>query len=344
MKSLIKCLVILVFVIIAVCPLSCRLTEKGITLYNVNNYECPRIENFSITGSENALLCFSKKVSLDGCTVYPEIGSVSCSQKNCSPGENLFIYEITFCRRCNAGEKYSLTGIAADSIGNSLTFSLPFKGFNENIPVLEISEIHPKYTSSKRKAGTVYKGEYVEFLVKSCGNLAGLELRSAHDGMDKVYEFPAVEVRKGEIIVVHLRSKTEGAVSELEENLSLSTEYYSSDEARDLWAENDSSRLGDDMDVLCLVNSFTEELIDGVCYAKSDLTEWKDDFMAGMAQKLNDSGLWKGTCVSEAVCIDGLTPSKSIVKIESGRSASCWTVSKASGETPGKIDFDITIE
>lgn len=344
MKSLIKCFVILTFVIICVCPLSCRLTERGITLYNVNSYECPEIDAFSVTGSENALISFSKKVSLSGCAVTPEIGSVSCFLKDSPSGEKNFEYEVLFSQRCDAGKKYALIGIATDSIGNSLTFSLPFKGYNENIPVLEISEVHPKYASSKRKSGTVYKCEYVEFLVRSDGNLAGLELRSAHDGPDKAYEFPAIEVRRGEIIVVHLRSKTEGAVSELEENLNLSEEYYSSESARDLWAENDSSRLGDDMDVISLVNSFTEELIDGVCYSKSDSAEWKDDFMAGAAKKLNDSGLWNGSSVSDAACIDGLTPSKSIVRIAGGKSASSWEVSKAGGETPGKIDFDIMIE
>lgn len=344
MYSFIKAVVITGIVLFIVSPVSCRLSEKGIMLYCVEDYECPVIKAFCVTGAETASITFSKNVNLQNCSVVPEILVVSSKLSCVSEDKEYWVYDISFDRKCTAGTDYKFMGIVKDSIGNSLTFSLPFKGFNENIPELEITEIHPKYTSSKRKSGILYKGEYVEFLVRTDGNLAGVELRSAYDGIDKVYEFPAVEVRKGEVVVVHLRSKTEGAVNELEEKLNLSTEYYSSDTARDLWEEGDSSHLGDDMDVICLVNSFTDEFIDGVCYAKSDSTEWKTDFMASMAKRLKESGVWNGSSVSEAICIDGLTASKSIIKREKGKSADFWTVSDANGETPGKIDFDITIE
>ncbi|MBQ5999521.1 MAG: hypothetical protein IJL70_08645 [Treponema sp.] len=344
MFSFIKAFVISGIVLFLVSPVSCRLSEKGITLYCVEDYECPKIKAFGVTGAETASITFSKEVNLHNCSVSPGVLVVSSELSCALEDEKLWVYDISFDRKCTAGTDYKFIGIVKDSLGNSLTFSLPFKGFNENVPDLEITEIHPKYSAAKRKTGTVYKTEYVEFLVKSDGNLAGVELRSANDGMDKVYKFPAVEVRRGEIVLVHLRTKSEVAVSELGNELNLSTEYYSSDNARDLWAENDSARLGDDIDVICLVNSFTEEIIDGICYAKSDFTEWKDDFMAEMAKKLKELDLWNAETVSESICIDGITSSKSIIKTGIGKTAADWTVSESGRETPGKIDFQIIME
>jgi len=91
---------------------------------------------------------------------------------------------LPFARRTHRAlwrriKKYHLRGIAEDEAGNSLTFSLPLEGLNYEIPELEITEVHNRKGTAKDKSVPYPKEEFIEVLVRSDGNLAGLELFSA---------------------------------------------------------------------------------------------------------------------------------------------------------------------
>ena len=195
-----------------------------------------------------------------------------------------------------------------------------------------MTEIHPKYA----KITSGFKCEYVEFVARSSGNLSGLEIVSGYDGEDKKYTFPAVQVNEGDFIVVHLRSKGEGCVSELSDKLNLSTAKYSSDSARDLWADNEDARLGDESDVVVLRKVSNGEILDAVLYATSETTDWKKDFQKELATKVVDNKKWQpdGSTTSATV-IDGITAAKSLVKLGKDNSATSWSVTDSSAETPG---------
>ncbi len=341
LKDILKSLVISLVVLAAIFPVSCKVTEQGIVLVNTNDYVFPKLDSYYVTGEKSLRLVFSEKVNLDSCILTPEI-FISEKRMETSEGcSGLCFYDLEFAEKFAVGADYKFYGEVTDRIGNTLSFSVPFTGFNGSLPEMEITEVHPRYTSSKLVSGVAYKCEYIELLVKKAGNLAGLELYSANDGSEKSYKFPAIEVSENEIILVHLRTKEEGSVSELGTDLAISTARYSSNAARDLWQENENSRLGNEMDVILLRNTRDSAVLDAFCYAPSSALDWKSVEMSEAVLSAVSAGLWDSDSVSSAVCSDGMTATKSFVKIAEGLAAgkNLWELSKTSGETPGVLDF-----
>lgn len=336
--QLFKVVLITSIVSFAVSPFSCRATEEGIILID-ENYSCPKIENFYVTGENTARIVFDQKIRLKEFSMNPEI-SVEKTEISCSEIENsLCLVDVVFSENLAIGKTYNFYGEVCDNLGNSLTFSLPLLGFNAKIPDLLITEVHPKYSSGTNSSGKYFKCEYVELLALSDGNLSGLELLSANDGAEKSFVFPAVEVSKGEIIIAHFRKKEENALSELDSDLSLSKAKYSSDLARDLWAENESARLGDTSDVIVLRNSKDESIIDCVCYADVSVADWKSEEMKRTAELAVAAGKWTDTSIDGAVRMEKMTATKSLERISAGNAADCWRLSSTSGETPGILQF-----
>ncbi len=326
-------------IVLAVCgPLSCKATEEGIILVD-DSYSCPKIEDFFVTGENSARIVFDQKIDFKGFSLNPAV-SVENVKVECSEAEkSLCLVDVIFSENLRIGEKYNFYGEVYDNIGNSLTFSLPLLGFNGRTPDVEITEIHPKYSSGTNSAGKYFKCEYVELRVLSDGNLSGMELYSASDGAAKNFVFPAVEVSRGEIVIVHLRKKEDSAVNELGGDLALSKTKYSSDNARDLWAENESARLGDEMDVVLLRKSVGGDIADSVCYAPEDAAEWKTEEMKNAARMAFEAGKWDNPEIAGAVKIAKMTASKSIERIADESFAASWRVSATSGETPGKVAY-----
>ncbi len=326
-------------VVLFVCgPISCRATEEGIIIVD-DSYSCPKIEDFYVTGENSARIVFDQKVEFKGFSLNPAVSVEKVNVESSESEKCLCLVDVVFSENLQVGEKYSLYGEVSDKIGNSLTFSLPLLGFNGRIPDVEITEIHPKYTSGTNSSGKYYKCEFIELRILSDGNLSGLELYSAYDGEEKKYVFPVLDVFRGEIIIVHLRKKDESAVNELGSDLSLSKSKYSSDNARDLWAENESARLGDEMDVILLRNSGNGTVIDCVCYADESVLEWKSDEMKNAAKIAFESGKWNNSGVEGAVRFSKLTASKSIERIAEECAAESWRMTATSKETPGEVAY-----
>ena len=167
-------------------------------------------------------------------------------------------------------------------------------------------------------------------------NLLGLEIFSASDGYSKSFFLPDIEMKKDEIIIVHLRSAGEGCISELDDNLNLSTATYSADGIRDIWSGNkDGSRLNDNTDILLLRNSSTGTIVDALLYAKSTYENWQQT-VEPTAEILSNS-LWQpNTSVSSAVTSDDTTYEKSLQRISHAKKASSWIVA---APTPGVVEY-----
>lgn len=333
-RLLLRTGIICAAVVIAVNPVSCRLSEEGIVVID-DNYACPKLESYSVTGEKSARLVFDKKVTLKEYSLRPEIPVMSVNMES-GAEDALCFADIIFENALETGKEYVLYGEVRDKAGNSLTFSLPLIGFNPMIPQLEITEVHPRYASGSNASGKYFKCEYVELRMLSPGNLSGLELFSAYDGDSKKYVFPPVNVKAGEIIIVHLRKKEESAVSELGEELNLSDTKYSSDSARDLWAENENARLGDEQDVILVLNSFNGSVLDAVCYAQEGTESWNNPSMENAALKASEEGKWTGKSVTDAVLVPSITASKSLEKIAADNLPASWSLS---GVSPGVVSF-----
>ena len=256
-----------------------------------------------------------------------------------------------------AGKNYELYGIVEDETGNTLTFSLPVSGYNERIPSLRITELRPMYAKTSKSVTVdgekskidVFKAEFIEFEVLSDGNLCSVEIVSAYDGEEKNLMLPDVEVKQGEIVVVHLRlcEGETGGISELEDDITLSTGYYSSDFARDIWFSNSDSHLGDKQDVVFLRDSQSGKILDAVLYSLQAELSWKNDSMKSAIDEIKNQEKWNFIneediySMENAYDVTGITNTKSFYRIKEESAPDSWVLSLASKETPGEISEEL---
>jgi hypothetical protein len=309
-------------VLFSIAPFSCRAGEEGIEILS-GDYEAPQIIKFgAVSSSELSLVC-TKPVTVgelavrradeqssessaqsteEGMqstgTVQDSLFSASASYDAAGTGVMIILSPAT-----ETGAKYTVSGVAKDTNGNTLTFSLPFTGWNDNPPVMVMNEI--------RSEGTKEKPEFVELYVVRGGNTAGLVLESAYDGDEKKYSFPIMKVATGEYITVHFRT-VEGApcADETGNDLALSDSLdtvpstvintksvaetvAAQKDARDLWIQNTAARIPPS-DVLLLTNSADGRILDAVLFAESTKGSWSSAQTAA-AEKAVLSGIWTGT-------------------------------------------------
>lgn len=264
--------------LIVAIPFSCKITESGLHILD-GDYDFPKLVSFCVEDEKSISLQFSEEVQLVSHSVSSEddLNLVSTVRQ----GESNNIVQVELENRTKIGTSYELLGTVKDVYGNSLTFAIPFLGYNDNIPKLIITEIQSESVSSQNKTekenGT-YRNEYVEFLVLESGNLFGLELISAYDGEERKFSFSNIEVSAGEVFMVHLRNRGNGCVSEEESNLSLAFSSYATNAVRDLYTKDIKTSLGNKTDILLLKNSFNSKILDCFVYKESKVTQWKDSF------------------------------------------------------------------
>lgn len=283
--------------IISALPISCKITATGIEIVG-GDYTAPVLETVTVIDESTVKIDFSETVTVKQAVVSPVLPGISDSnQASCSESlaksigaalgnydsinvnvhsatdDNAVIFKLE--EKTDIGQNYQLFGVVEDSIGNSLCFSVLFKGFNPVIPKIIMTELHTGMAGQLKseKEENVRRLEYVEFLALSDGNLAGLEFCSSYAGESKKYEFPTVSVTKGECFVLHLRNWGEGCISETGDDLQLAYSKYTG-LYRDLWTDQTTKCIGDNTDVIILRNSVTDKVVDAVMYRAEEVEEW----------------------------------------------------------------------
>jgi len=332
-------LIIAAFVITSLAlPFSCTLNEEGIQIIG-GDYSSPILEEFTVIDSKSLLLEFSEPVKVSGLVLTPWISGTSDSSRvsydqmlapslaaasgeygkietTVEASEDGCSFKVIMSQESEVGQKYEVYGFVEDQIGNSLTFCLPFVGYNSYIPRLIMTEIQIKYGKGSSDGQTIYRGEYVEFLALESGNLAGLVLQGASDGSEKDYAFPPVEVQKGELILLHLRTVGDGCVNESGEDLNLATAPHSADAIRDLWSDNTKARFNDSSDVIILRDTVNDEIMDAIMYASADASEWKTA-VGEYAFEVGESGIYDSSDISLAASSKGCTTLKALTRVDS---------------------------
>ena len=329
-QTLVLCCCVFLYVI----PVSCKLTEEGIRI-TAGDYAAPVIENLEVLDGRTLKMDFSERVKVKSVVVSKMVKNLSDSMEHsdtieASPAllaaggkngsietqtevsEDGLTVTYTLEEECEIGENYELFGVAEDVTGNSLTFCIPFVGFNSRIPELIMTEVQIKFTGKSGKK-EVNRGEYVEFLVLKGGSLGGLELAGAMDGESKKYCFPPVDVEAGSVFLVHLRTAGQGCVDE-RENLSEASAAHSADGILDLWSENTEARFNDSADVILLRNS-AGDILDVFMYADEKTLEWKKDAVTFAGQAVA-AGIYDGEEISEAVLNKSTTSLKSFHRLD----------------------------
>lgn len=310
-------------VLLFVCPVSCRLTPQGIKILH-GDYSSPQIVSYSSVGQENLRIVFSKDVKLQCLSLTPFIALENALLQSSVDEGGICIADMKLKECMVPGGKYCLYGEAVDNAGNSLTFSVPFVGYNYDVPDVEITEVHSLNGKFSSGGKVVLITEYVELTVLSKGNLAGLYISSAYDGEGKIFELPGVEVMPGDVIICHYRSNEEGCVSETGSDINLSSAGFSKQNVRDLWLDDNTAKLGDKMDVILLRNKFDDKIIDCVCYAPSNSVDWTKALMNDYVQEAFDQNKWPSVEIKDCVKSDNLTATKCLVKTGKKNSFSSW--------------------
>jgi hypothetical protein len=241
---------------------------------------------------------------------------------------------ISFASAQSPGAEYALAGEVDDLAGNRTRFLLRFTGWNDRAPRLRISELQ----TGKNTAKTRPHRDYVELEVLADGNIGGEELCWTSTVKAASYRFPAVEVRRGDFLVLHLAP--EGILEERDElgsDLAASGGIDSSPEGRDLWCA--AAPLPDESGALSLAPRPGGEPTEGFFYAiEGKAGPLADGPLADLVARLAAAGAWS---------VAGTTPAwedafkwkastaRSLCRWGTGAGAAGWYVSEAGAQTPG---------
>ncbi|MDR0474602.1 MAG: hypothetical protein LBH43_13135 [Treponema sp.] len=240
------------------------------------------------------------------------------------------------------GEKITADILVEDEYRNTLNVLVPFRTRNDRLPNIIINELRTEYSKPRT--------EFIEFFTFSEGNLGALRLFIAGFSLtNPAYEFPPVEVKAGEYIVLHLRTLETGCIDELGDDLSLSDGTDALDTARDLWISG-SAKMLHKTDAVYLIDQ-DEKIISAVLMSENPDLWWDKQYMAAAAELLGKQGAWlppEGEPgenyipgPSEAVSTQSVktAATRSVSRDESAddsRRAQDWYVSATSNATPGK--------
>jgi hypothetical protein len=286
---------------------------------------------------------FSEPVGVVSLTFDPPAGSLNLMDQvdGKSAGETVTVHLET---PYPAGTKVTVDIVARNEDGNTLEAVLAFSAFNDHVPVFQINELRTE-TSKPRV-------EFIELKMLSAGNLAGVRLFIASNGTDKpVYELPAVEVGKGEYVLIHPRTPDYiKGIDELGNNLALSTADDAKAQAdcpqdvRDLWLPENKEVLRKS-DAVYLMDQM-DNVIDAVvfCDKTKEAEKWGGNphFLNAM-EMLTDSGAWVGTVgepnIDDVFDSNGTSPTNTISRRENAgdtNTATDWYKSGTSKASPGK--------
>jgi hypothetical protein len=232
---------------------------------------------------------------------------------------------VRFQSSLPGGSKVAADILVEDKDKNTLNVLVNFRTRNNRMPLLVIHEIRAAYSKPKV--------EFIELKVQSAGNLGALRLFAAYDKEEAIFEFPPVEVKAGEYIVVHTRSIEEGLVDETGTRL---TESGGTDASsgRDFWMPG-SLKIHSTNAVYAMDQD--DRVIDGVLLSNSAYT-WKDP-VAAAAALLVRQGAWNGAGLDDAFNTDGNTATRTICRTGADtNSAADWYITVTSGASPGRAN------
>lgn len=307
----------------------------------------PKLVSINIIDGTHITLVFSDSAVLRNVAVgavqgggdmltEPFTEEIPCSA---APDESGTVHTIRLANATQNGVTYAIRGTVASADNSTLMFGSFFSGFNDNVPRMVLSEVQTEYSSSNKKC------EYIELYIQSDGNLGGVCLYSASDGDDSTYEFPPIEVKAGEFVVVHFRKIEENCIDETGTDLSLSAGQNTSPAARDLWVDNQKARLAK-TNVILLEERKNGTVLDALLLGESKKTDWPKAEYEYAAARAAACGAWLGGSGFESALIsDRLTTTRTASRQGDLQTAQAggkenWLVTATGTASPGKPNSD----
>ncbi|MDR2445417.1 MAG: hypothetical protein LBD44_05735 [Spirochaetaceae bacterium] len=256
---------------------------------------------------------------------------------------------LLFKEDISGGKSIIADLLVEDVDGNSLNLLVPVKTRNYRIPNLRLNEV--RLDQSRSSSTKKYSIEFIELYTEAAGNLGAMRLFVASMGIDEpVYEFPQAEVKAGEYITLHMRTKEgDTAVDELGNELGLSVVTESNEKdvsatARDLWVAVDTKYLHS-TDVIYLTDQ-DDLIIDALVLAETPDAWAKNNTFSRAAELLARQGAWlandgeavKSPGYADTVDSAKTTATRTLCRDETKadtNTLSDWYICATSNATPG---------
>jgi len=142
------------------------------------------------------------------------------------------------------------------------------------LPVVEFPKNDLIINELKTESSSILKhAEFIEFKVMNACNLSGISVHIMNKEKNHFfYNFPNIDVSKGEYITLHLQTLENNCKDELGNNLALSGGIDSCPTARDLWVADNKDHLNS-TDIVYLQDS-DGKIIDAVVLNKQPSSKW----------------------------------------------------------------------
>ena len=308
---------------------SCAMDPETVSMFG-GDLSVPKLVDVRVMSKTEVSASFSASILVSSAKVIVQKsnGEIIPVAWRAGSAENSIVFEME--KSPGVGMPSVLSAIVADAKGNTLSFAVPFTGYNDHVARLRISEIRTDYTKPKV--------EYIEFYVVSSGNLGGIEVFNAVNTAFPSWELPPVEVSAGEYIVWHFRSMEEGLENETGPvNASGGTDSCPS--ARDLW-DTQTKAPFKKTNVILVRERKGGTVMDALVCAEGDKTEWPNDTVRLAAEEAVASGNWKpDSLVCNAASTAGTTATRTLARNESEKdtdTASDWMVCPTGKCSPGR--------
>ena len=149
-KTVCPALVLFFVVSFSVCNFGCRNSIEEIEVLE-GDFSVPQIENFAVTGASTLEIGFSKKTVVQNLAVVSKTTESEFCDMSAEYDEETQKTVVALGTQTEVGEDYLIEGQVEDLHGNSLTFSIGFKGFNENPARVILSEVRNAYGTTSVK-------------------------------------------------------------------------------------------------------------------------------------------------------------------------------------------------
>jgi hypothetical protein len=308
----------LLYICITVLALGSCSTEAALQRLLGTNAAAPVFYGCKVPAEGEADFLFSSGVKVVSMYFDPPMEAEVLSQ-----GETV---ALRFASPLPEGSKITADLLVEDKDRNTLNVLVSFRTRNDRMPKFVINEIRTAYSKPKV--------EFIELKILEPGNLGALRLFAAYDKAEEaLFEFPPVEVKANDYVVLHTRSIETGIKDETESKLASGGTDASS--AWDFWVPG-SVKLHSTNAIYAMDQD--DKIIDGVLLYNSDY-KWIDP-VASAAALLAGQNAWTGTSRDDAFNSDGNTATRTICRAAGAdsNSAANWYVTVTSGATPGRAN------
>jgi hypothetical protein len=306
-------------------------TPPGIERAALGDIRPPIVRNAKLENAREFVLEFDEPVQVR-------------EESFCAEPKNLVVsaestdarVSVRFDPQPTPGEPVTLAGNVQDLSGNMTHVQVQFKGYNDRPAALVLSEVQTSKNTSKK---TPHR-DYAEFYVKKAGNLGGMFVQWASSTKTMRYDFPACEVKEGEVIVLHLAP--EGVAEEQNESgtdLGLSGGIDATPTGRDFWS--DAGGLPDATGAISVYEREGEAPVDGLFYAENSKSgSIGTSKLLALVQELADAGLWRldSSPVWEDAFLWKPSTSKPLLRASIAKyGAEAWSVGESGSQSPGTV-------